>query len=186
MLRDNEEPRFCRFCDMWLNIGQWNAHRRHKEHRKCKKRGWPLEQQLMKDAVARLSEFEDCGTTSFVVQAKMCFSGREREFKFPDSDAPLWILEYATRAWVLEVVGEEEHYFTGVHLVLEGNTFVDVYDKHLRNPEKIPLSSIFGDVATDGKYDVTVVLDTEKSPRGEEKQTSQHCVSCLLNSDRRY
>ena len=115
----------------------------------------------MKDAVAMLSGFEDCGTTSFVVQAKMCFSGRDREFKFPASDAPLWLLEYAIRAWVLEIVGEEEHYFTGVHLMLEGSTFVDVYDKHTKNPEKVPLSSIFGDVATDGKYDVAVILDSE-------------------------
>ena len=144
MLRDNEEPRFCRFCRLWVNSGQWNEHR-------------------MKEAGAMLKEFLEWGTTSFVVQALMCFSGREREFKFPASDAPLWILEYGIKAWVREIVGEEEHYFTGVHLMLEGRTFVDVYDYHRRNPEEIPLSSMFGDVATDGKYDVAVVLDSEKS-----------------------
>ena len=128
---------------------------------KKKRRGWSREQQLMKDAVDRLSEFEGCGTTSFVVQAQMCVSGTQREFKFPASDAPLWILEYGIKAWVREIVGKEEHYFTGVHLMLEGRIFVDVYDR--RNPEEIPLSSMFGDVATDGKYDVEVVLDSEKS-----------------------
>ena len=133
---------------------------------KKKRRGWSREQQLMKDAVDRLSEFEGCGTTSFVVQAQMCVSGTQREFKFPASDAPLWILEYGIKAWVREIVGKEEHYFTGVHLMLEGRIFVDVYDR--RNPEEIPLSSMFGDVATDGKYDVAVVLDSEKSVKAKD------------------
>ena len=168
MLCDNEEPRYCRFCEYSCNIGQWNAHRLLKSHNKKKRRGWSREQQLMKDAVDRLSEFEGCGTTSFVVQAQMCVSGTEREFKFPASDAPLWILEYGIKAWVREIVGEEEHYFTGVHLMLEGRTFVDVYDYHRRNPEEIPLSSMFGDVATDGKYDVAVVLDSEKSVKAKD------------------
>ena len=160
MLCDNEEPRYCRFCEYSCNIGQWNAHRLLKSHKKKKRRGWSREQQLMTDAVDRLSEFEGCGKTSFVVQAQMV-SGREREFKFPASDAPLWILEYGIKAWVRQIVGEEEHHFTGVHLILEGRTFVDVYDYHRRNPEVVPLSWMFGDVATDGKYDVAVILDSE-------------------------
>ena len=114
----------------------------------------------MTDAVDRLSDFESCGKTSFVVQAQMV-SGREREFKFPASDAPLWILEYGIKAWVRQIVGEEEHHLTGVHLILDGRTFVDVYDYHRRNPEVVPLSWMFGDVATDGKYDVGVILDSE-------------------------
>ena len=169
MLCDNEEPRYCRFCEYSCNIGQWNAHRLLKSHNKKKRRGWSREQQLMKDAVDRLSKFEGCGTTSFVVQAQMCVSGTEREFKFPASDAPLWILEYAIRAWVLDGFAGEEHFFIGIHLVLEGRTLVDVYDLHQDNAANIPLSSIFGNVATDGEYVVTVVLDREKSLKGERK-----------------
>ena len=150
MLHDNDEPRFCRFCRLWVNSGQWNEHR-------------------MKEAGAMLKEFLECGTTSFVVQALMCASGREREFKFPTSDSPLWILEYAIRAWVLDGFAGEEHFFIGIHLVLEGRTLVDVYDLHQDNAANIPLSSIFGNVATDGEYVVTVVLDREKSLKGERK-----------------
>ena len=145
MLHDNDEPRFCRFCRLWVNSGQWNEHR-------------------MKEAGAMLKEFLECGTTSFVVQALMCASGREREFKFPTSDSPLWILEYAIKAWVQEMVGEEEHLHIGVHLMVEERTFVDVYDHPPPgDPEEIALSSIFVNVATDGEYVVQVVLDTERS-----------------------
>ena len=120
----------------------------------------------MKDAVDRLSKFEGCGTTSFVVQAQMCVSGTEREFKFPASDAPLWILEYAIRAWVLEMCEEEEHLFIGVHLMLGESTFIDVYDHPPpQDIEKIALSSIFVNVATDDEYVVKVVLDTERTPQ---------------------
>ena len=55
--------------------------------------------------------------------------------------------------------------------MLKGRTFVDVYDLHddKEIDEKIPLSPIFMNVATDGGYVVTVVLDTEKSSRGTGK-----------------
>ena len=82
---------------------------------------------------------------------------------------------------VLDSFGEEDYFSIGVHLMLEGRTLVDVYDLHRENAEKIPLSWIFWNAATDGEYVVTVVLDTEKSPRGAVKQKSQHCVFCLLN-----
>ena len=60
----------------------------------------------MQEAETMLAEYANYGTTtSFVVKAQFYISGREREFKFPNSDAPLWILEYAIRAWVLEYVG---------------------------------------------------------------------------------
>ena len=149
---------------MWNNIGHWNEHRQAKRHRKYKHRGWPLEQHRMNEAETMITDFMNSGTTSFVVKAQMCASGREREFKFPSSDAPLWILEYAIRAWVLETCEEEEHLFIGVHLMLEERTIIDVYDHGPpESPEKIPLSSIFVNVATDGEYVVKVVLDTERS-----------------------
>ena len=165
MLSDNDEPRYCRFCEMNINIGNWNEHRQGKKHRKSKRRGWPVEQQRTKDAEEWITNFMKCGTTSFVVKAQMLASGREREFKFPSSDAPLWILEYAIKAWVLETreVEEEEHLFIGVHLMLGESRFIDVYDHHpSESPEKIALSSIFVNVATDGEYVVQVVLDTER------------------------
>ena len=137
----------------------------------------------MNEAETMITDFMNSGTTSFVVKAQMCASGREREFKFPSSDAPLWILEYAIRAWVLETCEEEEHLFIGVHLMLEERTIIDVYDhRPPESPEKIPLSSIFVNVATDGEYVVKVVLDTERSQdTGALKQKTPHCVSCLLN-----
>ena len=164
MFSDNDEPRYCRFCQIHVNIGKWNGHRQGKFHRKHKPRGWPLEQQRMKDAEEWITYFMKYGgTTSFVVKAQMCASGREREFKFPSSDAPLWILEYAIRAWVLEMCEEEEHLFIGVHLMLGESTFIDVYDhRPPESPEKIALSSIFVNVVTDGEYVVQVVLDTER------------------------
>lgn len=164
MLRDNDEPKYCRFCEMNINIGHWNEHRQSKRHKKYKHRRWPLEQQRTKDAEEWITYFMKYGTTSFVVKAQICASGREREFKFPSSDAPLWILEYAIRAWVWETCEEEEHLFIGVHLVVGESTFGDVFDH--RPPEmseKIALSSIFVNVATDGEYVVQVVLDTERS-----------------------
>ena len=164
MLSDNVEPRYCRFCEMIINVGHWNDHRQGKRHKKYKHRRWPLEQQRTKDAEEWITYFMKYGTTSFVVKAQICASGREREFKFPSSDAPLWILEYAIRAWVLETCEEEEHLFIGVHLMLEERTIIDVYDHGPpESPEKIPLSSIFVNVATDGEYVVKVVLDTERS-----------------------
>ena len=164
MLSDNDEPRYCRFCEMNINIGNWNEHRQGKKHRKSKRRGWPVEQQRTKDAEEWITNFMKCGTTSFVVKAQMLASGREREFKFPSSDAPLWILEYAIRAWVLEMCEEEEHLFIGVHLMLGESTFIDVYDHPPpQDIEKIALSSIFVNVATDCEYVVKVVLDTERS-----------------------
>ena len=166
MLRDNDEPRYCRFCQEHINIGNWNDHRQGKRHRKHKHRGWPLEQQRTKDAEETISDFMKYGTPSFVVKAQMCASGREREFKFPSSDAPLWLLEYAIRAWVLETCEEEEHLFIGVHLMLGESTFIDVYDHPPpQDIEKIALSSIFVNVATDCEYVVKVVLDTERSQK---------------------
>ena len=168
MFRDNDEPRYCRFCQIHVNIGKWNGHRQGKMHKKYKPRGWPLEQQRMKDAETMITDFMNYGTTStsFVVKAQMCTSGREREFNFPSSDAPLWILEYAIKAWAQEMVGEEEHLHLGVHLMVEERTFVDVYDHPPPgDPEEIALSSIFVNVATDDEYVVKVVLDTERTPQ---------------------
>ena len=165
MFSDNDEPRYCRFCQIHVNIGKWNGHRQGKFHRKHKPRGWPLEQQRMKDAETMITDFMNYETTStsFVVKAQMCTSGREREFNFPSSDAPLWILQYAIMAWVLDMYDQEEHLFIGVHLMLEVGSLVDVYDfVEAENPEEIPISSIFANGATDGEYVLAVVLDTEK------------------------
>ena len=114
-----------------------------------------MEQQRMQEAETMLGEYANHGTTSFVVKAQMTISCREREFKFPNSDAPLWILEYAIRGWVLEMKGEREYSFIGVNIMLGDTTLEDVYDY-----EEISLSSIFVNVATDGEYVLKVLLDT--------------------------
>ena len=127
----------------------------------------------MQEAETMLAEYANYGTTtSFVVKAQFYISGREREFKFPNSDAPLWILEYAVRAWVLEMKGTREYSFIGVNLMLEDTILDDVYAAE--EPEELLLSSIFVDVATDGEYVLKVVLDTERI-----KQKSKHYVNYL-------
>ena len=165
MLPDNDDaPKFCRFCQMHLNQGQWNDHRQGKKHRKHRRSTWPLEQQRMQEAETMLAEYANSGTTTpFVVKAQMNFSGREREFTFPNSDAPLWILEYAIRAWVLEMKGEREYLFIGVNLMLEDKILKDVHDYYAaEEPEELLLSSIFVNVAPDSEYVLKVVLDTER------------------------
>ena len=161
MLPDNDAPKFCRICRFSVNHGQWNDHRQGKKHKKYRARTWPLEQQRMQEAETMLGEYANHGTTSFVVKAQMTISGREREFKFPNSDAPLWILEYAIRGWVLEMKGEREYSFIGVNIMLGDTTLKDVYDYYgAEEPEEISLSSIFVNVATDGEYVLKVLLDT--------------------------
>ena len=163
MFSDNDAPKYCRFCEMWLNIGQWNRHRQGKKHRKKKKRGWRSEERRMEEAKIMLTEFITDGGTHLVVKARMLVSGKETDFTFPSSDAPLWILQYAIMAWVLDMYDQEEHLFIGVHLMLEVGSLVDVYDfVEAENPEEIPISSIFANGATDGEYVLAVVLDTEK------------------------
>jgi hypothetical protein len=115
----------------------------------------------MQEAETMLAEYATYGTTSFVVKAQMCIAGREREFKFPNSDAPLWILEYAIRGWVLEMKGEREYSVIGIHLMLGDTTLNDVYDEE-EEPEEISLSSIFVNGAIDGENVLKVVLDTER------------------------
>ena len=117
----------------------------------------------MKEAKTMLTEFIADGGTHFVVKARMLASGKEKDFAFPSSDAPLWILQYAIMAWVLDMYDQEEHLFIGIHIMLAVGSLVDVYDVvAAEHPEKIPISSIFANGATDGEYVLAVVLDTEK------------------------
>ena len=163
MFSDNGAPTYCRFCEMWLNIGQWSQHREGKKHRKNKKLGWRPEERRMEEAKTMLTEFITDGGTHLVVKARMLASGKETDFRFPSSDAPLWILQYAIMAWVLDMYDQEEHLFIGVHLMLEVGSLVDVYDVvAAESPEEIPISSIFANGATDGEYVLAVALDTEK------------------------
>lgn len=163
MLSDNDAPKYCRFCEMWLNIGQWIQHRQGKKHRKKKKRGWRSEERRMEEAKTMLTEFITDGGTHLVVKARILVSGKEKNFTFPSSDASLWILQYAIMAWVLDMHDKEEHLFIGVHLVLETGSLVDVYDfVAAEDTEKIPISSIFDKDATGGEWVVGIVLDTEK------------------------
>ena len=140
---------------------------------------WPLEQQRMQEAETMLAEYATYGTVDpFVVTAQLCLAGSERAFKFPNSDAPLWILEYAIRGWVLEMKGEREYSVIGIHLMLGDTTLTDVYDEE-EEPEEISLSSIFVNGAIDGEHVLKVVLDTEglaTIASGEETKHATHHV----------
>ena len=132
----------------------------------------------MQDAETMLAEYATYGTVDpFVVTAQLCLAGSERAFKFPNSDAPLWILEYAIRGWVLEMKGEMEYSVLGIHLMLGDTTLDDVYDEE--EPEEISLSSIFVNGAIDGEHVLKVVLDTEALATiasGEETKHATHHV----------